>query len=216
MLISYSHQFIFFHIPKTAGNSIHAMLDPYAHFTTKRIVNRVLSRFRLNRHFAKIPHKKFKTYNRHVTAQELQNLIPKNAFSNFYKFAFVRNPWDWQVSLYHYILKTPNLEMYEIVNSLRDFDEYLNWRVKKAKKLQRDFIADDAGNLMVDFVGKFENLQDDMRKVCSHLNLNFTLLPHLNRSSHKDYRFYYTPQTVDLISKAFREDIELFGYNFND
>lgn len=215
MIISDSHQFIFFHVPKVAGSSIRAALDSYANFSTKWIINRALVKLRLRRYLLNLPHYKLRMYKKHLGASEAKEKLPQSVFSHYFKFAFVRNPWDWQVSLYHYILNTPKQEQHQIVKDLQDFNHYLKWRVEEAKKLQSDFLVDAEGNLLVDFVGKYEKLHIDLKAISSRLALPDLDLPHLNASGHKDYRTYYRPDTVDLVSRHFREDIDRFGYHFD-
>jgi len=78
--------------------------------------------------------------------------------------------------------------------------------------LQKDFFY-DGGICLVDFIGKHETLQNDFKKVCSKCNIE-TDLPHLNASRKKKdhYVKYYSPNSIELISQAFKEDIELFDY----
>src|SRR4051794_37346885 len=104
MLLSYEHRFIFIHVYKVAGTSVVAALEPFAHRPEKLFVNRLLSKFNhlLGTHLT-WPHHKLKIFNDHVKALDLKRALPAAIFDNYFKFAFVRNPWDWQVSLYHYM-----------------------------------------------------------------------------------------------------------------
>ena len=80
--------------------------------------------------------------------------------------------------------------------------------------LQKDFLCDENGNLLVDFIGHFESLQDDFNIACSKIPIKQVQLPYANKSNHKFYKEYYNNHTRDLIYKAFKEDIELFKYDF--
>jgi hypothetical protein len=66
----------------------------------------------------------------------------------------------------------------------------------------------------VDYIGKYENLQDDFDEICRQIGINASLT-HKNKSKHKDYREYYNDYTRNLIEEAFKEDIEMFGYSFD-
>ena len=141
--------------------------------------------------------------------------------NNFYKFSFVRNPWDWQVSYYHFILKEKDHVRHELVKSLAGFEEYLEWVIstknpftKGATKLQKDLITDLEGKIIVDFVGRYETLEADFDLVCKRLNIKASL-PCLNKSKHRDYREYYNNRTRKLVEKHFQDDIALFGYTFD-
>jgi len=66
---------------------------------------------------------------------------------------------------------------------------------------------------LTNFVGKFENLEQDFAKICEAIGVNVHL-PHDNRTKHKNYRQYYNQKTNNLISQNFEEDIKLFNYEF--
>ena len=207
MLLSYSHKFIFIHVYKVAGTSIKKSLEQYA---KRPAMRRILSASRLG---SRIPYYRWKTFPSHIKADDLKKELPDKIYSNFYKFAFVRNPWEWQVSLYHHMLQRNNHYQHELIKSIKNFDEYIIWRVNEDRVLQKDFITDSSGQIIVDFVGRFENLKNDFDHVCNILNISISL-PHLNASSHMDYRSYYNAKTQRLIEENFSEDIELFGYTY--
>jgi hypothetical protein len=97
---------------------------------------------------------------------------------------------------------------------MKNFDEYIRWRINKDLHLQKEFFYDGNGNCIVDFIGKLENLDQDFKKICNKIGIEAEL-PHKNKSKRKrDYRKYYTEETKKLVEKAFREDIELFYYEF--
>jgi hypothetical protein len=162
----------------------------------------------------------------HITQQE---------FSGYYKFSFVRNPWARLVSEYRYrnFLSHKNFKDF-VMNKLpapgRD-DKYRHIMP------QTEMLYDEAGNLLVDFVGKFEHLQHDFDQVCKHLGFEDSSLPHINSSDKKsrelrrkvrnflhrndeselrNYVDFYDTETRETVSKLYRADIENFGYNFAD
>lgn len=154
-------------------------------------------------------------YHRHISASELKLNLTPQVFNDYFKFAFVRNPWDWQVSLYKYAMKKRNHHQRKKVLSLGNFESYLKWATRDINNitLQRDFIYEKDTNMM-DFVGKFENLQNDYDIICEQIGLKKSKLKHLNKTNRKDYREYYTPETKDLVFKYYKKDIELFEYDF--
>ena len=77
-----------------------------------------------------------------------------------------------------------------------------------------EFVCDDEGNVIIDFIGKYENLSTDFRTVCQRAGLPSIELPHLNKSTSGEYRKYYTNETRDFVAKMAQKDIELFGYDF--
>lgn len=217
MLISPQHQFIFFHVTKAAGTSVKKALEPYAHEPEK---------FKIARPPREVdgqPNSFYEMWESmlwHAKARDAQKEFPEE-FDRFYKFAFVRNPWDWQVSYYHFILKETTHIRHEMVKAMvGGFEEYLEWVIatrnpfpKGATKLQAEIITDKHDQLLVDYVGRYETLAQDFQLICQRLGLGATL-PHLNQSQHRDYRRYYTDRTRQLVAEHFQQDIQLFGYTF--
>jgi hypothetical protein len=217
MLISYTHKFIFFHVAKVGGLSIRKALEPYAQLPEKFRIKRPpkFSRGKPNPLY-----EMWENTVLHAKSRDAAKELSQEIYNKFYKFAFVRNPWDWQVSMYHFILKETTHIRHELVTSMSGFEEYLEWVIstpnpysRGATRFQKDMLTDDTGGLMVDFVGRYETLSGDFRQICQKLGINASL-PHLNQSSHRDYRTYYNERTKQLVAEHFREDIELFGYDF--
>jgi hypothetical protein len=103
---------------------------------------------------------------------------------------------------------------HRLVNSMSGFEEYIEWRVIEDKHLQKDFVTDENGDILVDFIGRYERLNSDFNQICKKLNIQANL-PHTNASVHRDYRTYYDEFTQKLVADHFAEDIDLFGYTFD-
>ena len=213
MVISFSHRFIFVHIYKVAGTSVENALDRYVHTPT-----------RLQRHVASLASKSRKhipplqdravKLPMHAAARDIRDAYSQKTFKSFFKFAFVRNPWDWQVSLYKYARQTPEHPQYDMTRGFASFEEYIKWRVAEGRRLQKSFVTNESGELIVDFIGRLEDIELDFEAVTRKIGIDASL-PHLNKSKRrKDYRAYYTDLTAGLVEEAFREDVELFGYRF--
>ena len=78
---------------------------------------------------------------------------------------------------------------------------------------QTNWIVDESGSCIVDFVGRYENLTHDFGKVCDILGLT-RKLPHIRQSSHGHYQQYYEEASAEIIYNSFRIDVENFGYRF--
>lgn len=67
--------------------------------------------------------------------------------------------------------------------------------------------------MIVDYVGRYENLAQDFQYVLRKLEVDATInLPHLNMSHHNEYRRYYTDETREDVRRWASRDIEMFGY----
>jgi hypothetical protein len=155
---------------------------------------------------------KLANFPQHADALQVKQLIPQEIYDNYYKFAFVRNPWAWQVSLYHYAQQTRKHFQHKITKEL-SFEEYIEWRVNNNYRSQKSFVSDASGEMIVDYIGKLENINSDFSKICATIDID-AKLGHHNKSKHDKYKEYYTEKTYELVKTTFAEDIETFGYQF--
>jgi len=210
MLLSYEHRFLFIHVSKAAGTSIQRALTPWAHQPDRLWINRIPGRLGLRAHHV-LPYR-WRVFREHATALQIKRSLPRRVFGDCYKFAFVRNPWDWLVSLYSYLVQTPSHRHHRMVKAM-NFDQYVEFETRRGRRSQHEFVTDRNGGLLVDFVGRFERLHDDFARVCNTLEIE-AVLPHSNGSSHRDYRDYYCRRTIELVRRHFQRDVELFEYTF--
>ena len=209
-MISRENRFIFVHIYKTAGTSIKSLLRPFADGLQpwQRTVNQGSKKIIGKRIFQFAP----QPLPSHAKAIEYQALLG-NSFQNFFSFSFVRNPFDWQVSLYEYARQTPNHHQHEMHINMT-FEEYIEWRCNENYSLQKEFTHDATGNKLIDFIGYVENIDDDFREIAQRLGIQKDL-PRLNKSKRRPANDYYTRKTQELVINTFREDFETFGYSKN-
>lgn len=202
------HKLIFIHIPKTGGSSVANALVENLNTQETKALSRPLGILQPNRH---------------LKAQEVKYLLGEKIWNEFFSFAFVRNPWDLMVSQYHWWLQKaaqyPSCRKDVIkIKRMGNFTNFLN--SKYGQKMFHDttgnmfdWIAED-NQIIVNFVGKFENLQNDLNEVCQHLNLEQIKLPHTNKTKRKPYRDYYNNETKKFVAHRFQKTIEMFGYEF--
>jgi len=148
-------------------------------------------------------------------------------FKNFYKFTFVRNPWDRLVSAYLFLkqggLNEGDKSWYEAnLAQYCDFEDFvLNWVTPENVRSWKHFVPQHEyvyfnNRLLVDFVGYFEKIDQDFATICERMNLPLKLLKTnktVNRK--KDYKSYYTEATRDRVARVYTKDIERFGYCFS-
>ena len=156
----------------------------------------------------------------HTKAFEYKKLNP-NEFDNYFKFTFVRNPWDRVVAFYHYQLKR-KWDYYPFDETL-SFKKFVkNWLIQMPKQTPLntnpcyDWISDKDDNLLVDFIVRFENLQADFNTICDKIGIDRQKLPHKNKSKHKHYTEYYDDETRKIVGEKYAKDIEYFGYEFGE
>jgi chondroitin 4-sulfotransferase 11 len=158
----------------------------------------------------------------HLTAREVIARIGMDKWGTAYKFTLVRNPWDKVVSHYEYRRKKNKTE---IASRNIPFSEWVRMTYGENKDTfyynnprsfqpQVEWLKDNEGNISIDFIGKFESINKDFHQIKTIIGLDAEL-PHLNASERVDYLSYYDDETRDVVARWFREDIEVFGYNFN-
>lgn len=203
---------MFVHIPKTGGNSVKALLR------------------------AQVP-ELVRIGKQHDQARWHHRQLPD--WERCFKFAFVRNPWDRLVSWHSYMLvrglpppwhrrlrgkdRRSQLARYAWRRGQRfaDFVHHCTEVVEDRKAGQRsfawnqlDYLTDADGRLLVDYVGRFEQLGQDCAAVTARLGLQGVSLPHTNASRHAHYSQYYTPALRDVVAQRFERDIKAFDYAF--
>jgi chondroitin 4-sulfotransferase 11 len=197
MVISRKSKSIFIHIQKTAGASIEDAMkrhDPAAETGIE-------------------------SGRRHLFARDVRNIVDPRTWSAYYRFAFVRNPWDRLVSWYSMCMQNdaPNAFAKHVRDHAPTFADFVvgttTGIAQRTTYNQLDFLTDEDGVLIVDFVGRFERLAEDWAVVRQRLGLTAEL-PHANRSAHRGYRDYYTAATRDVVARRFERDIAHFGYEF--
>jgi hypothetical protein len=145
---------------------------------------------------------------------------PFSGFDDYFKFAFVRNPWDRLVSTFFDKTKKVVGTKYEIPYYARyrdaSFSEFVrsltNVDLSSADRHIKEQVQSIPKN--VDFVGRFENLQKDINYVCDKVGLPHQKLPYENKTDHKPYWKYYDDETRQIVAKKYKNDIETFGYEF--
>ena len=216
MVISNNKKFIFIHIYKTGGNSVSSLLLPYARkrekfsqkWISRYIINRINKLLRLNDQ----GNKWINGIRKHATALEIKDCIGDKKFAEYFKFTIVRNPYDFLVSLYHYIKQSPNHRNYQTVNSLT-FKEFIINETKNNCHLQSDFITNNDGKLIVDYVGKLEHIDYSLSHVSRKLNIPKKNIPDSNKSErNSDEMNYYDVELLEIVNKYFKKDFELLGY----
>lgn len=211
MLVSHQHRFFFVHVPKTGGASIAAALCPFSHRPENHPINCCLDRLGIHvNHFGKREWKRMRV---HASAERLRRVYSPSCYDDYFSFAFVRNPWDRLVSYYHYVTSRDHHHRNRLVAKLPTFADYLDYEARRGKSVQSKLLTDRSGKLLIDFVGRFENIERDFQAICRRIGVSASI-PHHNCSTHRDYRTYYDDRTIEMVARHWREDIERFGYTF--
>jgi len=208
---------IFLHIYKVAGKSVKNSLieNQDKNLLINRIYNKTFGYLGYQKRF--LPHQSIEInrngelLHSHIRSDDYRNYLG-DEFDDYFTFTFVRNPFDWQVSLYQFMREKKSHPQHSLILSM-SFKEYIKWRCSEEPEHQTYFILDDKNQNLVDFIGKFESLEKDLKKVCELNGLKMKRLEHLGSSNRKDYREYYDLESQKLLVNTFKKDFEFLEYN---
>ena len=212
-MISHDKKCIFIHIPKCGGTSIEDVIWPKDQGRTENdlwmgFVNRFENKYQTGGL-------------QHLLARQVREEVGPDVFSDYYKFAFVRNPWDRIVSQFAYMQQRPDLMDYLGMTAETEFKAYLDLiRLKEHVQWmsQVRFLLDQDGSVLVDRIGRLESFNEDCAQIFAALGLTLDQLPgHANRSKRHSFRYYYSDrESIDMVADLFAEDVDYLGYEFVD
>ncbi len=222
-IVSDEHAFVLFVVPKVASSSLKASLlplfpdmDPGAGF--ERELRDGTFAYRVHGLFA--PHQ--------VNQRRFLKGLDKGRYDGYFKFAFVRNPWDRLLSCYSQKLAPGG----QGLNKKEDAGEGLRVGMSFAEfveaacripdedanphfRSQHLTVCGPSGEVMADFVGRFENLEEDFAHVARKIGASHLQLPHLLPSKgSRPYREFYDGRLAELAGERYQLDAEIFGYSF--
>ena len=146
---------------------------------------------------------------KHYPLSIVKKVTSDSVYNSYFKFAFVRNPFDKLVSAYAYTLNWYLENDPSSPYCPREFKEWVqNLDVNDKYGFQHTYVDG------CDFVGRFENLQLDFNKICDKIKIPHQQLPHKNSSKHRHYTEYYDEETKQIVAEKYAKDIEMFGYEF--
>lgn len=203
--------FIFIHIPKTAGRSVRSALRPHC-YSVGQELSRTLDGLRRAAGMppSKFPKNKYSALGGHPKADRYLDVMGDDFFA-FYRFSFVRNPFDWLVSYYEFCKARPTNKNYELFNA-SSYSEYIAWACDGNLPTQRAYLVDNDDRICVNYIGRVEAIGIDFEHLCNKLNIE-NKLPFKNRSRRGSTSQYYTTKSAKMVSERFTEDFNTFGYS---
>jgi hypothetical protein len=212
MIISKSKNFIFLKTRKTAGSSIQVALSTICNLSEDIITGSNLKNGILDEtHSAGWNMDRFFTNHPHPPIDQVKHYC-ENEWNNYFKFAFTRNPFDIAVSRYHWDVKGKGNKS----TSKEGFNEWVkvysntSWQDEQWRYIYVN------GKNELDFIGKYENLNQDYNIICNKIGINPPELG-FQKSGFRDkthYSEYYNEESIRIIEQYFKKDLELFGYKF--
>jgi hypothetical protein len=232
MIVSHEHKFIFIKTKKTAGTAIEAalselcgpsdMITPYREESERdrkgrgpqnyRIEHKLKPQRPLWRKLLGRPERYWHPsvgFYEHMPAWRVRAYVGEEVWRSYFKFAFDRNPWDRQISWWLYKTKSKRTRP--------SFESFMADR-RRAYVDNYSLYTEDGG-LAVDFLGRYENLDEDLNKALASIGAGRTIeVPRTNvnpaRDRDRDYRRFYSDGTKALVEEWYQPEIKMLGYGF--
>ena len=228
MIVSHKFKFIFIKTRKTAGTSIevflsdvcgpHDVLTPIEPHVEPHNARNFRGVWNLPRELLNYPHRgirkevrdwiRFKKFYNHAPASTARCRLPTYIWDDYFKFCVERNPWDKTLSYYHHIKKLSGVDL--------DLDDYLT---NGPHCVDHKTYCAPTGELMVDRVLRYENLETELSDLFNSLNVPFkgslsTKAKSSYREDRRPYREVLKSHQRDLIASLFKRELELFNFEY--
>ena len=225
--INHDLKAVFIHIHKTGGSYIASVLKRYYGFETYYLKRPDHETFCLSRQ--KNPHQKnyenrvHGVYMYYKTSPHLNakmGMTPQK-WATYYKFTFIRNPYDRMISGWNHmnkdrgsrnILKIP-FDQYVTMKRVVSDMEYIHTFMNQAQH-----IMNERRELVVNFIGHFDRLEEDFDKVLTHLGIYYRIhnpYQRINSHAHLHYSAYFQHQvTLDVVNSLIADDLRYFGGDY--
>lgn len=234
MIISNSKKFLFVHIAKAGGSTLSRVLSIYSGNSPVVIDVDVRGDARFYNHDCMCDmmctdEKKASFFSQHHVPIKHVKYIN---LEDYFKFVFVRNPFDriastWEIPFLKFRYSFDEfveIDTSDVVNPNKYYRK-CDWLANT----QYDIVSDN-DKLLVDYVGKYENIDEDFEYVRKKLEIpkkvrlmgdrgpvDYGILPRINKTVKKDhghYRDYFNERTRGLVEKYYKKDLEVFEYEF--
>lgn len=207
MIVSYKHRFIFAAIPKTGTHSVrHGLREHMGPDDIEQARLFVEKKFPIPE-LARLGHG-------HISLAEVRPFLGEEMFSDYLKFAFVRNPFDRFVSYCAFATSREGTFARDPQRVMRHFLLVAPPHQHIIFRPQHLFLTDRDGTLLADMLGKVEEMQQSYDAICARIGIASTPLDHANRSQRGAYRDYYNQELIDGVAKIYARDLDLFGYEY--
>ena len=189
MFINHKHKFIFIHIPKNAGTSIRNSFD-------------------INGYDKQVVSKRYP----HSTCSEIKKYCGDDIWNEYYKFSFIRHPFDRLVSFYHF--HKSGQYKHKIGRERAYTQSFKEWVMNNNNvnilRTQSEYLDEQ-----INFIGCYEELQKDFNVVCNQIGIEPYELPHYNKSQHEHWSTFWDDELNAYIEHKYKDDFDNFIYRMN-
>ena len=213
--INHDKKALFIHIPKNGGSYIATILSKnygFKNYYLKRPDHKEFC-FGIDKSVDKHENKIHGTLVYYKTSHYLNKIMNMNEekWNSYFIFTFIRNPYDRIVSGWNYVNKY-NIPFDKFININNNANSYDYWHVFMT---QSRHIINNNGTLRVDYLGKFENMEADLKVILNKLGFQNIVHKPFKKNSKKHYNYetyYNSIIIIEKVNNLLKEDLENFDY----
>jgi hypothetical protein len=206
MIFSESQQFIFFAVPKTGTHAVRDALRPHLSSSDWE------QQLRYGQQLSPLPEIAAVNHG-HVSYRQLGKAISSETLDTFFRFAFIRHPYDRFVSVCAFLARADASYHQNPADWMKRALERPQFCKRVLVATQHSLLSDESGDVTLDFVGRFESFQTDFNFVCDRLNVPLVALTHRNTSEHKPYQQVLDDELREILLKRYETDFSVFNYS---
>lgn len=214
--INHDKKAIFIHINKTGGSYIAGTLEKYYGFETFYLKRPDHDAFCFNnkknpkqKYYENRIHGVMNYYRSSPFLNQKMKMTPEK-WDTYFKFCFVRNPYDRLISGWNHLGKKHPFKQYVHMRNMISDMEYIHTFMPQYRH-----VINFKNELDINFVGRFENLENDFIYILYHLGYEYPIhdpVVRVNVKKHKKYMEYYDQKTLDKVNELMKEDFVRFQY----
>jgi len=208
VIVSHRHRFIFAAVPKTGTHAVRQALREQMGDEDLEQVGLFINRRFPWADLAAIQHG-------HLSLQQVRPYLGEAAFGSYFKFAFVRNPFDRFVSYCAFMLRDGDIFQRQPREAMHHFlfrdppERHILFQPQASLLLDTD-----GRTLLTDAIGRVEDMQGSYDAICTRIGIPSRPLDRVNGTDRGDYRRYYDQRLIDGVTARYALDLDLFGYGF--
>ena len=181
----------------------------------------------------------FYDWNTNFLAQDSQPYslnYGREKFKEYFKFTFVRNPWDRFISLWFKFKAEPKLQTQfnglfdlHLDTDFKEPEEVLRYLLLAHKKdlllprwfkPQYEYVHDANLHVLTNYIGQYEKFQFCFDFLCDRIDVPHKTLPwseekhRRHNKEKKHYKDYYDDFMINAVAEIYHNDIRTWQYEF--